>query len=255
MISNFLEILILSIVQGISEFLPVSSSAHLFLISEIYNFKSQSILVDVGLHLGSLLAIIFYFRNELKDIVNNKNLLFLMVLGSLPLIILGAIIYKTGLINYFRNIEVIAWTTLIFALLLYIADKFENKKKIETELQLKSILIIGVFQILALIPGVSRSGIVITAGRFLNFSRYDSTKISFYLSIPAIAGASFLSLKSLVDKNIDLNLIVLVSILFSFIFSYLTIKYFLIFIKKFTLNTFVIYRIILSAILFLIIYT
>jgi len=213
MISNFLEILILSIVQGISEFLPVSSSAHLFLVSEIYKFESQSLLVDVGLHLGSLLAIIFYFRNELKDIVNNKNLLFLMVLGSLPLIILGAIIYKTGLINYFRNIEVIAWTTLIFALLLYIADKFENKKKIETDLQLKSILIIGLFQILALIPGVSRSGIVITAGRFLNFSRYDSTKISFYLSIPAIAGASFLSLKSLVNENIDLNLIVLVSIL------------------------------------------
>ena len=255
MISNFLEILILSIVQGISEFLPISSSAHLFLVSEIYKFKSQSLLVDVGLHLGSLLAIIFYFRNELKEIVNNKNLFFLMVLGSLPLIILGAIIYKTGLINYFRNIEVIAWTTLIFALLLYVADKFENNKKIETDLKLKSILIIGVFQILALIPGVSRSGIVITAGRFLNFSRYDSTKISFYLSIPAIAGASFLSLKSLVDKNIDLNLIVLVSILLSFIFSYLTIKYFLIFVKKFTLNTFVIYRIILSAILFLIIYT
>ena len=255
MISNFLEILILSIVQGISEFLPISSSAHLFLVSEIYKFKSQSLLVDVGLHLGSLLAIIFYFRNELKEIVNNKNLFFLMVLGSLPLIILGAIIYKTGLINYFRNIEVIAWTTLIFALLLYVADKFENNKKIETDLKLKSILIIGVFQILALIPGVSRSGIVITAGRFLNFSRYDSTKISFYLSIPAIAGASFLSLKSLVDKNIDLNLIVLVSILLSFIFSYLTIKYFLIFVKKFTLNTFVIYRIILSVILFLTIYT
>ena len=255
MISNFLEILILSIVQGISEFLPISSSAHLFLVSEIYKFKSQSLLVDVGLHLGSLLAIIFYFRNELKEIVNNKNLFFLMVLGSLPVIILGAIIYKTGLINYFRNIEVIAWTTLIFALLLYVADKFENNKKIETDLKLKSILIIGVFQILALIPGVSRSGIVITAGRFLNFSRYDSTKISFYLSIPAIAGASFLSLKSLVDKNIDLNLIVLVSILLSFIFSYLTIKYFLLFVKKFTLNTFVIYRIILSSILFLIIYT
>ncbi len=255
MISNFLEILILSLVQGISEFLPVSSSAHLFLVSEIYKFKSQSLLIDVGLHLGSLLAIIFYFRNELKEIVNNRNLFFLMIFGSLPLIILGAIIYKTGLINYFRNIEVIAWTTLIFALLLYIADKFENNKKIETDLKLKSILIIGVFQILALIPGVSRSGIVITAGRFLNFSRYDSTKISFYLSIPAIAGASFLSLKSLVDKNIDLNLIVLLSVFLSFIFSYLTIKYFLIFVKKFTLNTFVIYRIILSAILFLIIYT
>ena len=254
MISNFLEILVLSIVQGISEFLPVSSSAHLFLISEIYKFNSQSLLIDVGLHLGSLLAITFYFRNELKEIVNNKNLLFLMLLGSLPLIILGAIIYKTGLINYFRNIEVIAWTTLIFALLLYVADKFENNKKIETDLKLKSILIIGVFQILALIPGVSRSGIVITAGRFLNFSRYDSTKISFYLSIPAIAGASFLSLKSLVDKNIDFNLIILVSVILSFIFSYLTIKYFLLFVKKFDLKLFVTYRILLSFLLFGIIY-
>ena len=139
-------------------------------------------------------------------------------------------------------------------MLLYIVDKFEVKKKIETDLQLKSILIIGLFQILALVPGVSRSGIVITAGRFLNFNRYDSTKISFYLSMPAIAGAGFLSLKSLVDKNIDFNLIVLISIILSFTFSYLTIKYFLIFVKKFSLNFFVFYRIILSGILFLIIY-
>ena len=102
---------------------------------------------------------------------------------------------------------------------------------------------------MALVPGVSRSGIVITAGRFLNFSRYDSTKISFYLSIPAISGASFLSLKSLVDKNIDWNVTVLVSSLLSFIFSYLTIKYFLILVKKFTLNTYNIYRIILYKIL------
>ena len=254
MISNFLEILILATIQGISEFLPVSSSAHLFLISEIYEFKSQSLLIDIGLHLGSLLAIIIYFRNELKDIINNKNLFFLLTLGSLPLIIFGAIIYKSGLINYFRNMEVIAWTTLIFALLLYIVDKFEVKRKIETDLQLKFILIIGLFQILALIPGVSRSGIVITAGRFLNFNRYDSTKISFYLSIPAIVGASFLGLRGLVRENIDLNLIVLISIILSFIFSYLTIKYFLIFFKKFSLNFFVIYRIILSIILFLIIY-
>jgi undecaprenyl-diphosphatase len=177
-----------------------------------------------------------------------------MFLGSLPLMVLGFIIYKSGLINYLRNIEIIAWTTLIFAFLLFIADKFKINKKIEVDLQPKSILIIGLFQVLALIPGVSRSGIVITAGRFLNFNRYDSTKISFYLSIPAIAGASFLSLKSLIEENINFNFIVLISIVLSFIFSYLTIKYFLIFIKKFSLNTFVIYRIILSLILFLIIY-
>tara|TARA_B100001250_G_C19760584_1_gene772267 strand:+ start:446 stop:1213 length:768 start_codon:yes stop_codon:yes gene_type:complete len=254
MFVNFFEIVILSIVQGISEFLPISSSAHLFLISEIYEFKSQALLIDIGLHLGSLLAIIFYFRNDLLDILNNKSLLFLIILGSIPLIIFGLIVYKTGLINYFRNVQVISWTTLVFAIILYFADKFEVKKKFEADLSIKSIFIIGIFQILALVPGVSRSGIVITAGRLLNFDRYDSTKISFYLSIPAIAGASFLGLKDVVNENIDFNIGILISIILSFIFSLLTIKYFLIFVKKFTMNLFIFYRIFLSLILFYIVY-
>jgi len=254
MFVNFFEIVILSIVQGISEFLPISSSAHLFLISEIYEFKSQALLIDIGLHLGSLLAIIFYFRNDLLDIFNNKSLFFLIILGSIPLIIFGLIVYKTGLINYFRSIQVISWTTFVFALILYLADKFEVKKKIEADLNIKSILIIGIFQILSLVPGVSRSGIVITAGRLLNFDRYDSTKISFYLSIPAISGASFLGLKDILNENINFNIGVLISIIFSFIFSFLTIKYFLIFVKKFTMNLFIIYRIFLSLILFYIVY-
>ena len=254
MFVNFFEIVILSIVQGISEFLPISSSAHLFLISEIYEFKSQALLIDIGLHLGSLLAIIYYFRNDLLDILNNKSLLFLIILGSIPLIIFGLIVYKTGLINYFRNVQVISWTTLVFAIILYFADKFEVKKKFEADLSIKSIFIIGIFQILALVPGVSRSGIVITAGRLLNFDRYDSTKISFYLSIPAIAGASFLGLKDVVNENIDFNIGILISIMLSFIFSLLTIKYFLIFVKKFTMNLFIFYRIFLSLILFYIVY-
>ena len=254
MFVNFFEIVILSIVQGISEFLPISSSAHLFLISEIYEFKSQALLIDIGLHLGSLLAIIFYFRNDLLDILNNKSLLFLIILGSIPLIIFGLIVYKTGLINYFRNVQIISWTTLVFAIILYFADKFEVKKKFEADLSIKSIFIIGIFQILALVPGVSRSGIVITAGRLLNFDRYDSTKISFYLSIPAIAGASFLGLKDVVNENIDFNIGILISIILSFIFSLLTIKYFLIFVKKFTMNLFIFYRIFLSLILFYIVY-
>ena len=201
-----------------------------------------------------MLAIIFYFRNDLLDILNNKSLLFLIILGSIPLIIFGLIVYKTGLINYFRNVQVISWTTLVFAIILYFADKFEVKKKFEADLSIKSIFIIGIFQILALVPGVSRSGIVITAGRLLNFDRYDSTKISFYLSIPAIAGASFLGLKDVVNENIDFNIGILISIILSFIFSLLTIKYFLIFVKKFTMNLFIFYRIFLSLILFYIVY-
>ena len=254
MISNYLEILILSIVQGISEFLPVSSSAHLIIFSNIINFSNNSLIFDVGLHLGSLLAILFYFRKELLNILNDKKLFNLLLIGSIPLILFGYIFYTTGIINSFRNLKIIAWTTLIFGLLMYFSDTFKIKKKIEKDLTIKNILIIGVMQILAIIPGVSRSGITITAGRFLNFDRYDSTKISFYLSIPALMGASVLSLKDAVNENIEFNFFLIISIILSFIFSYLTIKYFLIYTKKFFLKFFVIYRVVLSIMIFLIIY-
>jgi len=251
---DFFEILLLSTIQGISEFIPVSSSAHLFLISDFYDFKVQSLLTDIGLHLGSLLAIITYFHSDLSNIFKNKNLLLIIIFGSLPIIIVGAIIYQTNLISYLRNIEIIAWTTLVFAILLYFADKVKVNKKLNTKLNLRTIIIIGCFQILALVPGVSRSGIVITAGRFLNFNRYDSTKISFYLSIPAIAGASFLGLKDLHQETVDFNSMILFTVLLSYFFSYFTIKYFLIFVKRFDLKLFVIYRILLSFLLFGIIY-
>ena len=254
MISNYLEILILSIVQGISEFLPVSSSAHLIIFSNIINFSNNSLIFDVGLHLGSLLAILFYFRKELLNILNDKKLFNLLLIGSIPLILFGYIFYTTGIINSFRNLKIIAWTTLIFGLLMYFSDTFKIKKKIEKDLTIKNILIIGVMQILAIIPGVSRSGITITAGRFLNFDRHDSTKISFYLSIPALMGASVLSLKDAVNENIEFNFFLIISIILSFIFSYLTIKYFLIYTKKFSLKFFVIYRVVLSIMIFLIIY-
>ena len=254
MLSNLIEILVLSFVQGISEFLPVSSSAHLLIISKLKAFQSSSLEIDISLHLGSLLAIIFYFRKDLIGILKNKDLSLLIILGSIPLIVVGFILHKTGLINYLRNIEVIAWTTLMFGILLFFSDRFETKKNLNKDLNLKNILIISFFQILALIPGVSRSGIIITAGRFLKFNRYESSKISFYLSIPAIAGASFLGLKDISGENIEVNSLVFLSIFLSFIFSYLTVKYFLIFVKNFSLNIFVFYRIILALILFYIIY-
>ena len=254
MISNYLEVLILSIVQGVSEFIPVSSSAHLIIFSNIINFSSKSLIFDVGLHLGSLIAILFYFRNDLYNILNDKKLFNLLLLGSIPLILVGYIFYSTGIINYFRNLETIAWTTLIFGVLMYVSDTFNIKKNIEEDLSIKNIFIIGLLQVLAIIPGVSRAGITITAGRFLNFDRHDSTKISFYLSIPALIGASVLSLKDAMNENIEFNFFLIISIILSFIFSYLTIKYFLIYTKKFSLKFFVIYRVILSMIIFLIIY-
>ena len=254
MISNYLEVLVLSIVQGVSEFLPVSSSAHLIIFSNIISFSNKSLIFDVGLHLGSLLAILFYFKKELLNIPNDKKLFNLLLIGSIPLILIGYIFYSTGIINSFRNLKIIGWTTLIFGLLMYFSDTFKVKKKIDNDLSIKNILIIGIMQILAIIPGVSRSGITITAGRFLNFDRHDSTKISFYLSIPALMGASVLSLKDAVNENIEFNFFLIISIILSFIFSYLTIKYFLIYTKKFSLKFFVIYRVVLSIIIFLIIY-
>ena len=254
MISNYLEVLVLSIIQGISEFIPVSSSAHLIIFSNIISFSNKSLIFDVGLHLGSLLAIVFYFKKELFNISNNKKLLNLLLIGSIPLILVGYIFYSTDIINSFRNLKMIAWTTLIFGILMYFADTFKVKKNIENDLSIKNILIIGILQILAIIPGVSRAGITITAGRFLSFDRHDSTKISFYLSIPALMGASVLSLKDAVYENLEFNFLLIISIILSFIFSYLTIKYFLIYTKKFSLKFFVIYRVILSMIIFSIIY-
>ena len=254
MISKYVETLILSIIQGISEFIPVSSSAHLLIISRLSNFNVSNLQLDISLHLGSLLAIILFFRKELINIINNKNIFLLIILGSIPLVIVGYIFYSTNLIDQFRNLKVIAWTTLIFGILLYFSDKFELKNKISSELNIKSIIIIGLFQILAIIPGVSRSGIVITASRFLKFDRVESSKIAFYLSIPALAGASVLGFKDVIDDQINFDAIFIFSTSASFLFSYFTIKYFLIYVKMFSLSFFVIYRIVLSIILFSIIY-
>jgi undecaprenyl-diphosphatase len=254
MFQNIIEILILSVIQGISEFLPVSSSAHLILVSSLYEFKSSSLLIDISLHLGSLFAIIYFFREELFDISNNKRLLSLIILGSIPLIIVGYILYSTGVIYSLRNIKLIAWTTLIFGIILYVADKSRFDKKISTNLNFNSILLISLFQILSLIPGVSRAGITITAARILKFNRVDSSKISFLLSIPALGGASLLGFKDLFNQSIEFNYLVIIAILTSFIFSFMTVKFFLIYINKFSMNAFVIYRIIIALILFTIIY-
>ena len=254
MLTNIIEIIILSLVQGVSEFLPISSSAHLIVVSTLYEFKSSSLLIDVSLHLGSLLAIIFFFRKELIDLKNNQKLLSLMIFGSIPLIVVGYLLYKTELIYVLRDIRIIAWTTLIFGIILYFSDKCRFDKKISSNLNLKVILYIGLFQILALIPGVSRAGITITAARIFKFNRFDSSKISFLLAIPALTGASVLSLKDVINQRFEFDYLILLTITLSFLSSYFTVKFFLEYINKFSLSVFVIYRIIVALILFIIIY-
>ena len=254
MVLDILEIFVLSAVQGISEFLPISSSAHLILISHFYNFRASSLLIDISLHLGSLLAIIFFFRKELFDLRDNLKLIILLIIGSLPLIIFGYLIYSTNLIDLFRDVKIIAFTTLFFGIILYFSDQRKMSKNISSHLNFKTILFIGLFQILALIPGVSRAGITITAARFLEFNRVDACKISFLLSIPALAGASFLGLRDIFEQSLEFNYFVIIALILSFLFSYITIKFFLIFLNKFSLNIFVLYRIIIGILLLKIIY-
>ena len=188
--------------------------------------------MDTSLHLGSLIAIIHFFSKDLFDYKKKKKIWILIIIGSLPLILVGYFVFNSNLYENVREIQVIAWSTLIFGLLLYFSDKSNVSKKFDDNLNTKNILIIGLFQILALIPGASRSGVVITGSRFLNFSRYDSAKISFILSIPALLGASVLTLKEsfLIEQTFNIN--ILLGIFFSYGFSYLTIKYFLIYTKS-----------------------
>jgi len=249
------EILILAVIQGVFEFLPVSSFAHLVIISKYYAFNNQNLLIDICLHLGSLIAIIFYFRKDLSDFIKNKIFLIKILVGTIPIIPIGYILYQTGLINNLRSLEVIGWMSLIFGILLYLSDKTKITKKIDAEFTNKSAIIIGLFQVLSLVPGVSRSGITITSGRLLGFSRVDSAKISFFLSIPTLGAASFLGIYNIYkEESAELNFLALIAIIFSSIFSYFTIALFLNFIKKFSLNIFIIYRIFLSLLILSIVY-
>ena len=244
------EIIILSIIQGITEFLPISSSSHLILISNYVDFEYQSLSIDVSLHIGSLLAVITYFYKDLVNFTKNKKLFFKILISSIPVIIAGFLLVKTNYIENLRNIEVIGWTTLIFGILLYISDKVKLEKDLNNNFTFKTGIIIGLFQILALIPGVSRAGITITSARALGFKRYDASKISFLLSIPTLGAESIFGVKNIIfTDNIELSILNLVVILLSFIFSFITIKFFLKYIKRFSLSIFVIYRVALGVLI------
>ena len=245
-----IEILILSLIQGVTEFLPISSSSHLILFSKLTNFQNQSLSLDVSLHIGSFLAVITFFYKDLIEFVKNKDLFIKILISSLPVMILGFLLIQTDLISELRNIKVIGWMTLLFGVLLYISDKFNMHKNIESDFTYRSALMIGFLQMISLVPGVSRSGVTITAARLLKFNRYDAAKISFLLSIPTLAVVSIYGIKNIVSaENMNISFLNLLSILLSFVFSLITIKYFLQYIKSFSLDIFVIYRVILGIVI------
>ena len=249
-----ITIFFLSLIQGITEFLPISSSSHLIIASEFFELE-KNLSIDVSLHIGSFLAVLVYFYKDVINFYKNKSLFFKIIISSIPVMLAGIVLVETNFIEKMRNIEIIAWTTLIFGILLYISDKFKIEKTINKDFNLKSALFIGFLQILSLIPGVSRSGIAITAARFLKFERVDSAKISFLISIPILGAVSIFGIKNILlsESQYFYNLNIL-AIFFAFLFSLITIKYFLKYLNKFSLNIFAYYRLLLGIVLLIIAY-
>ena len=250
-----IEIFILSLIQGVTEFLPISSSSHLIIASDYLKLENN-LSIDVSLHIGSFLAILAYFYKDILNFYENKFLFIKIVISSIPVMLSGIILIETNFIEKIRNIEVIALTTIVFGILLFISDKFKNEKNIEKDFSFKSAIYIGVLQILSLIPGVSRSGIAITAARFLKFKRIDSAKISFLISIPILGAVSIFGLKNILfaESQYDAKINIF-AIILAFLFSLITIKFFLKYLNKFSLNIFVYYRVLLGIILLILAYS
>ena len=251
---DFVQILILSIIQGITEFLPISSQSHLILTSALLGMSDQGLSFDIALHAGSLMAIIIYYRKEITKIMSISDegiqYLKLVIIGSIPLPIIG-LLFVDIVSENLRTINTIAFMTIVFALLLYFAERrnHENKNSFAT-LSFFTIIFIGFMQTLAIMPGVSRSGIVITAALLLNYSREDSIKIAFLLSIPAIFMATVYQSMQLYEVgNIEILNGHLLGMILSFIFSYITIHLFISTINKISFTPYIIYRIALGLLL------
>ena len=254
---DFIHILILSAIQGITEFLPISSQSHLILTSAFLGMKDQGLGFDIALHSGSLFAILIYYRKEIAKILSVSNegiqYLKLIIIGSIPLPIIGLLFIDIVSINM-RSVTSIALMTIVFALILYIADvrKKENISSLAS-ISMFTIVFIGFMQTLAIMPGVSRAGIVITAALLANFNREDSIKIAFLLSIPAIFMATVYQSMQLYEiGNIEILNEHLLGMFLSFIFSYITIHLFISTINKISFTPYIIYRLALGFLLLIV---
>jgi undecaprenyl-diphosphatase len=257
-----IQIVVLSIIQGLTEFLPVSSSAHLILGSRAFGWPDQGLVFDVATHLGTLLAVLVFFRRELFGMLTallgpvrnaqgrrDRAMVMFLVLASVPALLVGALA-SDWVEHYLRDVRIIAWTTLGFGLLLWLSDALGARIRNFEDMSLKSALVIGLAQVFALIPGASRSGVTITAGRFLGFSSDAAARFSFLLSIPVIAGAgSFGAWRVATGQApIDWAQFALATGL-SAIAGWVCIAAFLALLKRVGLLPFVVYRLLLGLVL------
>lgn len=255
----------MSLLQGFTEFLPVSSSGHLILFSKFTSFPDQGLALDVAMHVGSIIAVMIYFSEEIWEIIkgmfknwflpNFKNtgnkLFWLIFVATVPALIAGYLLKEHGT-ECFRSTKLIGWTILGFGILLFLADRIGMTIRKVEHLSVLDAVLIGLAQCLALIPGTSRSGITVTMARFLGMERREAAKFSMLLSIPTIAAAGLLVGTELyLNGNIKELITAFDGVLYSFIFSVIAIYVMMWWLKKSTFLPFVIYRIALGGALLL----
>jgi undecaprenyl-diphosphatase len=258
---EILDLIFLSFIQGITEFLPVSSSAHLIILGEYLESEEQDILFDVSVHLGTLFAATIYFRKEVEAMLmgftlkeehkDGTKLLVNIFVAVCPILLIGFL--SRDLVDlYLRNPLIIAYATIIFGVVLYVADKANSKSNNLNSISLIQSLVIGLSQCLALIPGTSRSGITISAALFLGISREAAAKFSFLLAIPTIGAIAF---SEIIKLNFNQLVVqadkLLLSILISFFVAYFSIDIFLKILDRIGFTPFVVYRIVLGLLLIL----
>ena len=265
---TFYHLLSLALIQGITEFLPISSSGHLILLPSFTNFPDQGLLIDVSVHVGTLLAVIIYFFRDSLSILKGfsdlatgnrhsvpAQLTKFLIWATIPVIILGLILKITDIIDLLRNIKVIGWTMIIFGIFLYLADRFSFSKKINLNYSIKEALIMGLWQSVALIPGTSRSGATITAARILGYKRKSAARIAMLMSIPTILASGSLEIIDVWHK-VDFNHFndAIIVIFLSFIFAFLTLTIMMRLLNSISFTPYVIYRILLGVLLLAIAY-
>ncbi len=257
-----LQIVLLAIVQGLTEFLPISSSAHLILVPVILQWPDQGLAFDVAVHVGSLLAVMIYFRHEVVNMTQawfssvfrqrhnqDSRLAWWVIIGTIPAVIAG-FLFKDIIETDLRSPLVIAWATIGFGVLLGIADKVQRHVRTEYTLSFKDVLIVGSFQALALIPGTSRSGITMTAGLLLGLNRDAAARFSFLLSIPIILASGVFKTRDLVESQLPVEWgLLILAVALSATSAFICIHFFLQLINRIGMMPFVIYRLLLGALL------
>ncbi len=262
------QIIVLALIQGITEFLPISSSGHLILVPTLTGWPDQGLLADVMAHMGSFLAVVVYFWRDcvslLKgciDLLRGKEnpwgkLAMLILLGTIPAVVFGVILDRTGFMGAARHMpQIVAWNAIIFGSLLYLCDRYGHSMRRMSDMTLSPALIIGVAQAIAIIPGTSRSGITMSAGRALGFERPEAARFAFLLGIPAIAGAGMLKLGDAVSSGEVISLDVVLIAVLTFFVALGTITILMKLVRHVSFLPFAIYRILLGVLLLGLIYS